>query len=99
MRTLMKISIPVQRGNETIRDGTLPKTLQYLFDTIQPEAAYFAIEDGKRAGYVIFDMTESHNMPPILEPLFLDLDARVELTPCMNREELSFGILEAAKHF
>ncbi|MGB8651742.1 MAG: hypothetical protein WCD35_13900, partial [Mycobacteriales bacterium] len=83
MRTLMKISIPVQRGNEAMRSGALPKTMQYVIDRIHPETAFFTLEDGRRTGYMVFDMTESHDMPPIIEPLFLDLDADVELTPCM----------------
>jgi hypothetical protein len=99
VRMLLKISIPVQRGNEAIREGTFPTTMEGLFDRIRPEASYFTLEDGRRTGYLVFDMQDSQDMPPTLEPLFIHLDAAVELSPCMNREELGVGIAEAAKSF
>jgi len=47
MRCLLKISIPVETGNATIGDGTLPKTIESILNELKPEAAYFAEENGK----------------------------------------------------
>jgi hypothetical protein len=52
MRCLLKVSIPVEIGNVTIGDGTLPKTIESILDELKPEAAYFAEENGKRTGFV-----------------------------------------------
>jgi len=40
MRCLLKVSIPVETGNTSIGDGTLPKTIESILDELKPEAAY-----------------------------------------------------------
>ncbi len=95
MRTLLKVSIPVEKGNEAARSGALPSTIQALMETLRPEAAYFYPENGARAALFVFDMEGSWQLPPTLEPLFLNLDAGVTLTPVMNAEELARGLSEA----
>lgn len=42
MRCLLKVSIPVETGNATISDGSLPKTIESILADLKPEAAYFA---------------------------------------------------------
>jgi hypothetical protein len=99
MRTLMQVHIPVERGNEAVRDGALPKVFGAVFDRIQPEAAYFTSVNGERTAIIVFDMPDASAIPAIVEPLFMNLDAAVELAPCMNRQDLEAGIAEAAKNF
>ena len=62
---------------------------------LKPEAAYFFPEDGKRAGIFVFDMEGSWQLPPTVEPLFLNLDASIHVTPVMNGEDLERGLKEA----
>jgi hypothetical protein len=88
MRTMLRWTVPVERGNEAIRDGTLEKSIQALLEQLKPEAAYFMPFDGERAGMMVFDMTDPAQIPQIAEPLFMALDAAVEFTPVMDADDL-----------
>ena len=95
MRMLLKVTIPVEKGNEAIKSGALTQTMQSAMEALKPEAAYFFPEDGKRTGLFVFDMEGSWQLPPMLEPLFQNLDASVHVTPVMNGEDLERGLKEA----
>jgi hypothetical protein len=95
MRTLLRISIPVEKGNEAAKTGALPRTIQALMEKLNPEAAYFYTDNGARAGLFVFDSDDSSELPPTLEPLFENLDAAVFLTPVMNAEDLQRGLARA----
>ncbi len=41
MRMMLKATIPVEAGNNTIKNGTLAKTMQATMQSLKPEAAYF----------------------------------------------------------
>jgi len=99
MRAMLKVTVPVEQGNKTILDGTLPRLIQETSERIKPESAYFTIEGGKRTAFFFFDLTDSSQMPAIGEPLFMHLNATLELTPVMNAQELQKGLagLSAAK--
>ncbi len=92
MRTLLKVSIPVETGNKTIADGSLPRLLQGLLGDLKPEAAYFLTEGGKRTALIFFDLADPSQIPAIAEPLFMGLDAKVAFSPVMNAEELAKGL-------
>ena len=64
MRTLLKVSVPVVRGNQAITDGTLARVLQDVLGKIRPEAVYFTTVDGKRGGFIVFDLTDPSQIPP-----------------------------------
>ncbi len=88
MRTMLRWTVPVEKGNETIKDGSLQQTIETLAQELEPEAAYFWPEDGKRAGMMVFDMADPAEIPQIAEQLFLNLDAAVEFMPVMNVDDL-----------
>lgn len=88
MRCLLKVSIPVDTGNATIADGTLPKTIESILSEFKPEAAYFAEENGKRTGYIFLDLKDPSQIPAVVEPWFLAFNAHVELHPAMNIDDL-----------
>lgn len=92
MRTLMRITVPVQPGNRTIIDGTLPRTIQATMETLRPEAAYFFVEGGKRTGLLVFDLKDPAQIPSVCEPLFQELEAEVEINPVMNIQDLQSGL-------
>lgn len=96
MRMLLKVSLPVDKGNAAIKSGALQRTIQSTIETLKPEAAYFCPnEDGMRSATMVFDMKESWQMPAILEPLFQELGAFIRLMPVMNAEDLQRGFKEA----
>jgi len=92
MRTMLKIQMPAVAGNAAIADGSLATIMERLMERIKPEAAYFYPEDGLRSALMVFDMTESSQLPSIVEPLFMGFEATVELTPVMNAQELQEGL-------
>jgi hypothetical protein len=95
MRMLLKVSIPVEKGNEAFKSGALQQTMQSTMEMLKPEAAYFYPEDGKRTSFFVFDMEGSWQLPPLFEPLFENLDASIHVTPVMNGEDLERGFKEA----
>lgn len=99
MRTLMTITMSVEKGNEAIRGGALETTIQATMEALTPEAAYFFPdpETGKRTALFVFDMEGSWQLPPILEPLFQNLEASIRVTPVMNAEDLQRGLGEVAR--
>ena len=95
MRTLLKISIPVEKGNEARKSGTLQRVIQSTMEMLKPEAAYFYPEDGKRTCIMVFDMRGSWQLPVIVEPLFQEFGASIHVTPVMNGDDLQRGFKEA----
>ena len=89
---MLKFTVPVERSNQAIKDGSLKKTLESLMARLKPEAAHFAPLEGKRAGMIFFDMAEPSNIVEICELLFLNLDASLEFVPVMNADDLSKGL-------
>ncbi len=102
MRCLMKVAIPVGTGNAAINDGSLGKTIESILADLKPEAAYFIAENGKRAGFIFFDLKDTSQIPAVAEPWFLAFDAHVELQPAMSLEDLKNagpGIERAVKNY
>ncbi len=98
MRMMLRWTVPVERGNETIKDGSLARTLESLLDELKPEAAYFWPENGERGGMMVFDMADPSQIPQIAEPLFLNVDAAVDFAPVMNADDLKKALeIVAAK--
>jgi hypothetical protein len=96
MRMMLRWTVPVEKGNETIRDGSLATTLQTLLEELKPEAAYFWPENGERAGMMVFDMADTTQIPQIAEPLFMNLDAAVEFVPVMDADDLKTALEKVA---
>jgi hypothetical protein len=102
MRCLLKVSIPVATGNAAISDGSLPKTIDSILADLKPEAAYFAEDNGKRTGFIFFDLKDTSQIPAVAEPWFLAFDAHIELHPAMNVDDLKKatpGIEKAVKNY
>lgn len=86
----MRISIPVEAGNAAAKAGTLGSTVQQIVAAMKPEAAYFYADDeGRRCGSIVFDMKDSSEIPGLAEPWFLAFNAKISLRPVMNPEDLA----------
>lgn len=88
MRMMLRWTVPVERGNVTIDDGSLGTVIEAVMAKTKPEAAYFLAEGGERSGMLFFDMKEAADIPRIAEILFRGLDAAVEFVPVMNADDL-----------
>jgi hypothetical protein len=40
MRMMLKVRIPTEAGNRTIKDGSMPDVIEAVIDRLDPEAAY-----------------------------------------------------------
>ncbi|MCW3842600.1 hypothetical protein ONA70_21095 [Micromonospora yasonensis] len=92
MRVLMTVEIDTDAGNRGIQDGSLPKAIQAALTQLKPEAAYFTTRHGHRTGYFVFDLREPAQMPQVAEPFFIGLNARIDMTPVMNAEDVQQGM-------
>jgi hypothetical protein len=92
MRMMLKAVMDTASGNAVIQDGSVGQVIGQLVEQLHPEATYFAGEDGQRACFMVFDMTDAARLPAICEPLFQATNARVTVTPCMNLEDLQRGL-------
>jgi hypothetical protein len=97
MRTMLKISMDFEAANQAQRSGAMQQTIDALMELVQPESSYFTTAEGKRTGYVFFDLTDVSLIPQIAEPLFQNLGAELDFSPVMNREELSRGLQSYGK--
>ncbi len=97
MRMMMKVQIPVGRGNETLKDGTLPRIMREALEALKPEAAYFTTMEGQRTAVLVFDLKDVASIPKIAEPFFMRLDARVDMAPVMNAQDLESGLKQVAE--
>lgn len=89
MRLMLRFTIPVEKGNEAEADGSLAKAIKALVEKVQPEAAYFHLHEGKRAGTLFFEETDQAQMAAINEPLFAQLNAAIEIQPAISMMELA----------
>ena len=89
MRILMKVSMPIDKGNELARAGKLGSTIQEIIEEQQPEAVYFSTaQNGWRNAFVIVDLEDASRIPALAEPWFLACDAEVHMWPVFTPDEM-----------
>ena len=89
MRFLIKVSIPVEAGNEAAKAGKLGATIQSILADLKPEAVYFTDDNGQRTGFLFIEMQDASQIPAIAEPWFLAFNASVEIHPVMVPDDLA----------
>ena len=89
---MIRVKIPVESGNASIRSGRLPQLMERVLGELQPEAAYFTTDGGIRTAFLFVDVKDVADMPKLAEPFFSELNASVEFLPVMNVEDLKRGL-------
>ena len=88
MRFVLHVTLPVEKFNQAVRDGSIGEKMHRILEDTKPEAAYFCAEDGKRGGFLIVNLQDTSDMPRLAEPWFLMFDATVEFLPAMTPQDL-----------
>ena len=92
MRVMAKITIPVESGNQAVKDGSLGKIMQSAVERWKPEAVYSGSLEGKRATWMVFDLPDPSDIVPFAEPFFMGLNADVVVIPVMAPDDLQKGL-------
>ena len=88
MRMMMRLTIPVEKGNEAIASGAWDQTLNHIIETLKPEAAHFHLDSGRRAATFIYEADKAEEMAVIKEPVFRALDASIDQQPVLTAADL-----------
>ena len=89
MRMMVKAIFPVEQANKGITSGSLGDTMGSILDDLKPEAPYCGLQEGARTAFFVVNITESSELPRIVEPLFLAFNASVECFPVMIPDDLA----------
>jgi hypothetical protein len=54
MRMMLKFTLPVEKSNAAINDGSLANTMESILSKLKPEAAYFCTVGRKARWHDIF---------------------------------------------
>ncbi|WP_128433761.1 DUF3303 family protein [Streptomyces cyaneus] len=92
MRVLLQAHLDTERTNEVLRSGKMPQLMKEIMEAFKPEASYFGPDNGVRTMFMVFDMQDTSQMPPLTEQLFQTFGAKVDYTPVMNLEDLQKGM-------
>jgi hypothetical protein len=94
MRMLMIVTLPHHKFNAAIKDGTASAKLDKIMNALKPEATYFTEINGKRTGFLVVNLTDTAQIPALVEPWFLTFEADVQLHPVMLPADLQRAGLE-----
>ncbi|MFF3858455.1 hypothetical protein [Streptomyces sp. NPDC002209] len=92
MRVMLRAHMDTAATNEGIKSGALPQAVKKLMDAVKPEAAYFGLHEGVRSCWIVFDLQDSSDLPPLVQDLFLQFNAEVEVSPVMDAAGLAKGL-------
>jgi hypothetical protein len=97
MRFVVRVTMPTEKGNKAVQDGSIGRIMQQQMERWKPEGAYFTTMDGYRTAIMIVDLPDTSSMVPFAEPLFMGLDAKVEYFPAMNPGDLQTGLSKVGR--
>ncbi len=96
MRMLMTVEMDTEKANKAIAENKLGEIMMSAFERIKPEAVYFGAKDGRRTGFIVFDLKEAADIPSVAEPFLQALDVRIDLIPVMDAQEVQAGLQKYA---
>ncbi len=92
MRVILTAQIPTEAGNPIIQNPNFLKNIENYIKKFNVEASYFTDRNGDRTLIFIFDLSSSDMVPAVVEPMFQEFSAKVEIHPAMNLEDLKKAI-------
>ena len=92
MQLMLKFSIPAERGNRAVKDGTMGQAIDNLIKATKAQACYFTMIDGKRGGMIFFEESDQARLPQLNEPMIAALDAAIEIVPVLSLDDLKRGL-------
>ncbi len=98
MRMMLKARMDTEAASRAIQEGRMPTVMQSMMETLKPEAAYFGPDCGQRTAFIIFQMDDPSQLPAISEPFFSEFNARVEIFPVMDKDDLERGLSALGSH-
>ncbi|HEX9318929.1 MAG TPA: hypothetical protein VF884_08340 [Nitrososphaeraceae archaeon] len=75
-----------------VKDPKFIPNLEEYISKVRPEASYFFEADGNRVCAFVLNIDSVDMIPAIVEPLFQDMVANVELHPVMSFDDLKKAI-------
>jgi hypothetical protein len=85
---MLTLRVPPEQGNAAMKDGSFMSAFQSVMEELEPEAAYFAEIEGARGGYIVVNIDDASQLPAICEPLFLGLNATVQVSPVFTLDDM-----------
>lgn len=92
MRVMLRVAMDTDKTNELILDGTMSSTIDEILAKLKPESAYFHAMGGGRGFTLVIDAPDAASLPSLVEPLWLQVGATIDVVPVMNADELSLGL-------
>ena len=87
MRFMITCRIPMEKGDELTKTGSLHSTIQSIMEELKPEAAYFSDIEGGRGGYIVVNMDDASQISAIAQTVFLGLRAAIQVHSVMTPED------------
>jgi hypothetical protein len=97
MRMMLKLTVPVEKGNQAFTDGSLGKNRWGSDEQAQARSCVFLPNEWEQNRDVFFDLAEPSQIIEVVEPLFMKLNAEVEITPVMSADDLRKGLAKASQ--
>ena len=88
MKQLMIVTIPHQKFNAAVKDGTVGAKVNRILEANKPEAVYFTEQCGLRQAILLVNLPDASAVPVLAEPWFLTFEANVHFQIVMTPEEL-----------
>ncbi len=88
MKMLMTVSIPHEKFNKAVKDGSAGPTMGQILEELKPESVYFTSKNGRRGAVMVVDIEKNSDLPKYAEPWFLKFDAECEFDLVMTPQDL-----------
>lgn len=97
MRMLIRIRPDLRVANSAIADGSMREAMERAHEQLKPEASYFLPQDGQRTALFICDLADESQLVAMLDPFFSNLEAKIDVFPVMNFDDLRAGFSRLAQ--